>query len=47
MTNYKWNRFKNDRAQYKRYWNMLLAGLSLSALFVAMIFILGAGIAIL
>ena len=47
MTNYKWNRFKNDRAQYKRYWNMLKAGVSLIALFLAGLTILGAGIAIL
>jgi len=44
---YAYRRALKDKEDYKRYWNMLLAGLSLSALFVAMIFILGAGIAIL
>ena len=44
---YAYRRALKDKEDYRTYWNMLLAGLSLSALFVAMIFILGAGIAIL
>ena len=44
---YAYRRALKDKEDYRTYWNMLLAGLSLTALFVAMIFILGAGIAIL
>lgn len=43
----RWERMKKDKEDYRTYWNMLLAGLSLTGLLLAMIFIVGAGIAIL